>query len=103
MNSYPQYLERLEQKLNAVADACSFHARTYQESPPKKLTEKYNVLSVAWDGYHIIELDDARYKRVEPLEYDSYKEYLQNYVAVKYEQAFEKNLKTMLPKNLRWW
>jgi hypothetical protein len=103
MNSYPQYLERLEWKLNSIADACSSYARTYQESPPDKWAKEHAVLSAAWDGYHIIELKDARYKFAPPRRYDSYKEYLQEYVTVQFEQGFEKYLKTMLPKSLRWW
>lgn len=103
MNTYPQYLARLEQKLNYVAGACSNHARTYQESPPDRLVKEHAVLSAAWDGYCIIERKDARYTFAPPRNYDSYKEYLQEYVAVHYEQAFEKYLKTMLPKSLRWW
>jgi hypothetical protein len=106
MNNYAQFVDKLEQSLNNVADSCSSHARAYDESPPEALSAAYSMLSNAWDAHAIIVNKDSRYRRAAALPYvdieDGYKKYLQEVLRPANPTVFDKFLRSKLPKELRW-
>lgn len=106
----------LEDRLNAVASACSAYARENDESPPDKLAYEYRVLVRAWDGYQIIVNHDARYKSQEvssfvesvaglrdkhyrPLDDDQVYQLFLNYVDVAYDSVVSRKVVSLFRKD----
>ena len=90
----------IKTKLNSLASACESYVRSYDESPPERLTQPYYAMRDTWDGLQIIVHNDDRYKVKEA---HSYKEkgfllYLKEYVSVKHPQEISRIINKLPPQ-----